>query len=258
MVHSDLVPLEFTFYVDSLNGGFVVLKYLCLFSLLTPSLFLATIFHEKKFLRQHPEGKTKALEVQRSVFKDQFKLAAKLRRPVSVHCVEQHGVFISVLNEILSDSRSSSSENDCSTSLDFFPVAIGMHSFTGTAHQVKQLLDLEKQICNRTRQQNKTLFYFGFSHSVNHAMCTSDKARRKGREAVCAVPQDRLLAESDVHSPVDVLGGTLGAIAYIAWARKASIEEIVVSTSRNGLVFLQSALVDRNLLHTFKGAGPNR
>jgi Tat protein secretion system quality control protein TatD with DNase activity len=209
-------------------------------------------------LRQHPEGKTKALEVQRSVFKDQFKLAAKLRRPVSVHCVEQHGVFISVLNEILSDSRSSSSENDCSTSLDFFPVAIGMHSFTGTAHQVKQLLDLEKQICNRTRQQNKTLFYFGFSHSVNHAMCTSDKARRKGREAVCAVPQDRLLAESDVHSPVDVLGGTLGAIAYIAWARKASIEEIVVSTSRNGLVFLQSALVDRNLLHTRKGARPNR
>lgn len=206
-------------------------------------------FDGKICLRQHPEGKTKALEVQRSVFTDQFILAAKLRRPVSVHCVDQHGVFISILNEILNDSRSSRSENDSSTYLDSFPVSIGMHSFTGTAHQVKQLLDFEKQISTRGQQQNKPLFYFGFSHAVNHAMCTSDKARRKGREAVCAVPQDRLLAESDVHSPVDVLGGTLGAIAYIAWARKASIEETAVATSRNGLGFLQSALVDRNISH---------
>jgi Tat protein secretion system quality control protein TatD with DNase activity len=108
-----------------------------------------------------------------------------------------------------------------------------MHSFTGTAHHVKELLELENKI-----PLEKPLFYFGFSHAVNYAMCTSDKSRRKGREAVRAVPTNRLMVESDVHSPQDLLGGTAGAIAYVAWARNKSIEDIAETTSRNALVFV--------------------
>lgn len=180
-----------------------------------------------KFVRQHPEGKTVALEIQRSIFKEQMILAAKLRRPVSVHCVNQHGTFVSVLKEIVCSNR----ENP----RDVLPIAIGMHSFTGTANHVKELLTFEKSI-----SPQKPLFYFGFSHAVNYSMCTSDKSRRKGREAVRAVPSDRILVESDVHSPSDLLCGTAGAIAYAAWASNISVEEMAEVTSRNGLTFLGS------------------
>jgi hypothetical protein len=108
-------------------------------------------------------------------------------------------------------------------------------SFTGTAHHVKELLDLERSI---PFLENRPLFYFGFSHAVNYAMCTSDKSRRKGREAVKAVPMDRLMVESDVHHPRDVLGGTIGAIAYTSWAREVSPVDVADWSARNGLEFL--------------------
>ena len=57
------------------------------------------------------------------------------------------------------------------------------------------------------------MFYFGFSHSVNHLICTSEKARRRGTEAVWSVPSDRLLVESDVHASIDITLGTAGAVA---------------------------------------------
>jgi Tat protein secretion system quality control protein TatD with DNase activity len=178
-----------------------------------------------RFVRQHPEGKAAALEIQRSVFKQQMILAAKLRRPVSVHCVNQHGVFVSVIKELQEE------QGDIEPHFRL-PPAIGMHSFTGTAHHAKELLGIEKNMTLK-----KPLFYFGFSHTVNYVMCTSSKAKRKGKEAVCAIPLDRLLVESDVHSPEDLLGGTAGAISYVAWARKASVEDIAETTARNGMAF---------------------
>lgn len=156
-------------------------------------------------------------------------LAAKLNRPASVHCVNQHGVFVSVIKELIESKGPEGSV------LSRFPPAIAMHSFTGTAHHAKELLALEKQI-----SADKPMFYFGFSHTVNFAMCTSEKSRRKGRDAVRAVPIDRLLIESDVHSPQDLLEGTAGAIAYVAWATCSDIMDIASTTSRNGLSFIKS------------------
>ena len=109
-----------------------------------------------RFVRNHPEGKAFALGVQRDVFKKQMVLAASLRRPVSVHCVNQHGVFVSVIKELLKEGKG---DNKVTTAL---PPAIGMHSFTGTAHHVKELLGLEK-----LHSPEKPLFYFGFSHAVS-------------------------------------------------------------------------------------------
>jgi Tat protein secretion system quality control protein TatD with DNase activity len=187
-----------------------------------------------RFVRQHPEGKAVALAIQRAVFKQQMILAAKLRRPVSVHCVNQHGAFVSLIKELLEETK------DAKDPWNFLPPAIGMHSFTGAAHHAKELLKLETQVA-----PNQALFYFGFSHTVNYAMCTSDKARRKGREAVRAVPEDRLLVESDVHASQDLLGGTAGAIAYVAWARDVSVLEVAEVTSRNGMAFIACGVQQR-------------
>jgi Tat protein secretion system quality control protein TatD with DNase activity len=86
--------------------------------------------------------------------------------------------------------------------------------------------------------------YFGFSHAINCAMSTSEKSRRRGRYAIRAVPSDRLLAESDLHRDADVLGGTVAAVAYMAWALDESVEVVAERTARNGLRFLQCLLLN--------------
>ena len=183
-----------------------------------------------RWTRQYADGKAAALEIQRNVFQQQLQLAARLRRPVSVHCVNQQGVLVQVLKSIVEIAAANGDPRQV------LPPAIAMHSFTGTAHHAKELLALEKQW-----KFDHRLFYFGFSHTVNYVMNTSEKSRRKGREAVCSIPPDRLLVESDVHSSQDLLGGIAGAVAYVAWARQESIPHVAKLTSRNGMSFLATS-----------------
>jgi len=235
-----------------------------------------------RFVRTFPKdrgGKATALQLQKIVFRKQLELAAKWSRPVTVHCVNAHGLFMEVMKDILKVAKESSPDSDDVTKAKqywrrSFPPAIGMHSFTGTAHHVSEILGFEKELLHpeyveagdkRRRQkqqqqvieesattdapqpigqgdeqQNDMLFYFGFSHSVNHVMCTSEKARKKGMEAVRAIPLNRLLVESDVHNSVDVVLGTAGAVAYAAQVRGERLEDVAKYTTKNGLRFLSS------------------
>ena len=84
------------------------------------------------------------------------------------------------------------------------------------------------------------MFYFGFSHSVNHLMCTSKKARRRGTEAVRSILSDQLLVESDVHASIDVTLGMAGAVAHVAHVRGERIEDVAERCVVNGLRFLSS------------------
>jgi Tat protein secretion system quality control protein TatD with DNase activity len=242
---------------------------------------------QARFLRTYRGGKAEALRLQRLAFEAQLRVACELGRAASVHCVNQHGVLLQVLRSLADDLlrararqerrhlqgpnagprgdgekgwRDAEGNNDdgnrhgdgdnqdswpsCASTL---PPAIALHSFTGTAHHVQELLGWEaglppklryqvsgaydisddSGIAGRGDESNKNdaiddpsppLLYFGFSHAVNAAMCISEKSLRRGREAVRAVPKERLLVESDVSDPSDVLGGTTGAIAYLAWA----------------------------------------
>jgi len=227
-----------------------------------------------RFVREFPKekgGKATALQLQKIVFKKQLDLAAKWSRPVTVHCVNAHGLFIEVMRDTLTEVKESCAEIDDITEAKrhwrrAFPPAIGMHSFTGTAHHVGEILAFEKEILypeevqasgkrrRRKKQQGADkeeiqqpqdsekdiLFYFGFSHAVNHVMCTSEKARKKGSEAVRSIPSDRLLVELDVHNSVDVILGTAGAAAYAAQVKGESLEQVARSTTKNGLRFLSS------------------
>jgi Tat protein secretion system quality control protein TatD with DNase activity len=169
-----------------------------------------------KWVRKHPKGKSFAMSIQKRIFRKQLLLAAKLRRPVSVHCVNCHGIFVDTIKEITNENHGDDDDDNNSDLRRLLPPVIGMHSFTGTAHHVKELLELERQIVspssskiprkrnktkmkkNKEQQQqqdaaddgdnnndkekedpsssssshNKPIFYFGFSHSVNYAMCT--------------------------------------------------------------------------------------
>ena len=236
-----------------------------------------------KFVRSYPKelgGRAGAMELQRKVFDDQFKLAARLCRPVSVHCVQQHGVFVKMLKETREEALKShkimikarwekkrvetitvidrKDDNSCIVeqtlehrTIRSFPLAVAMHSFTGTAHHVKELLDFEATLHKnhkigsfKTKKkesdsiQHPPLFYFGFSHSVNVAMCSSLKSRTQGINAIRAVPLNRLLAESDVHCTDEVQSGTAGAIAYLAAATGTTVLDMAKLTMRNGMTFL--------------------
>lgn len=229
-----------------------------------------------RFVREFPKekgGKATALQLQKIVFKKQLDLAAKWSRPVTVHCVNAHGLFMEVMRDTLKEAKEACVDMDDITEAKrrwrkAFPPAIGMHSFTGTAHHVGEILAFEKEILypeeveaggkRRRRKQKQqeadkdemqqltqdgekdVLFYFGFSHAVNHVMCTSEKARKKGSEAVRSIPSDRLLVESDVHNSADVILGTAGAAAYAAQVRGESLEQVARSTTKNGLRFLSS------------------
>ena len=131
---------------------------------------------------------------------------------------------------------------------DAFPSAVAMHSFTGTAHHVKELLAFEASLMSKddkpgaTSSQDKTapIFYFGFSHAVNVGMCSSDKSRRQNIEAIQAVPMNRLLAESDVHCTADVESGLSAGLAYLSLATGAELVDIADTTTKNALEFLTS------------------
>ena len=164
-----------------------------------------------RFVRQHPEGKQAALEIQRSVFAQQLELAARYRRPVSIHCVNQQSILLEQLQKT-----------------DPLPPAIALHSFSGSAHQVKQLV-----------QKIPNLF-FGFSHAVNCAMSTSEKDQKQACAAIRAVPADQLLLESDLHHTDDVTGGTVLAAAFCAAAREEPLEQVVVQTQANARRFLRT------------------
>eukprot|EP00581_Thalassiosira_minuscula_P011061 CAMPEP_0183715888 /NCGR_PEP_ID=MMETSP0737-20130205/9968_1 /TAXON_ID=385413 /ORGANISM="Thalassiosira miniscula, Strain CCMP1093" /LENGTH=442 /DNA_ID=CAMNT_0025945061 /DNA_START=210 /DNA_END=1538 /DNA_ORIENTATION=+ len=231
-----------------------------------------------RFVREFPKdrgGKATALQLQKMVFRKQLELAAKWSRPVTVHCVNAHGIFMEVMRNILVEAKESCKGEEIQEAKllwrKAFPPAIAMHSFTGTAHHVGEILAFEKELLHpedvesggkrrRRKQkqhgvesppiqtktdkdkddQKEVVFYFGFSHAVNHIMCTSEKARKKGMEAVRSIPPDRLLVESDVHASVDVTLGTAGAAAYAAQARGETLEEVAEHTTRNGLRFLSS------------------
>ena len=87
--------------------------------------------------------------------------------------------------------------------VDELPPAIYMHSFGGSAAMVDALLAMERKRRSKKKKERKKqqqpasedcppLFYFGFSHAVN--------ARSpKTPSVIAAVPDDRLLLESDLE-----------------------------------------------------------
>jgi TatD DNase family protein len=190
------------------------------------------------------------MQLQKLVFSKQLQLAAQWSRPVTVHCVDAHGIFMETLWDIL---RKVKEDTCCPEEVGedvrkqhwrkAFPSAIAMHSFTGTAHHVNEILAFERALLDPEDEDggnNAILFYFGVSHSINHLMCTSEKSRKKGMESIRSIPANRLLVESDVHASVDVTLGTAGAVAYAAYVRDETIEDVAKLCVANGLRFLSS------------------
>jgi len=142
---------------------------------------------------------------QTAVFAWQLALAAELARPVSVHCVRAFGPLVAALQDAARAGRA--------------PPAVAMHSYTGSADTVKQLLRLPPN----------TPVYFGFS------ACICLRSPDKAAAAIAAVPDDRLLLESDHADPLHVVDDLRTIAETVARVKGWALDATVARTTANAL-----------------------
>ncbi|PNP73741.1 hypothetical protein FNYG_12931 [Fusarium nygamai] len=136
---------------------------------------------------------------QKAVFMAHLKLAGELRRPVSVHGVQVHGMLYDTLTECwkgheLKGRRSRDKEKKVGIAEQQerdapkpYPPRICLHSFSGKSDAVKQYL----------KPSIPAKIFFSFSKTNN---LRSDEERRKAEDAIRIVPDNRILVESDLHT----------------------------------------------------------
>ena len=146
------------------------------------------------------------IQHQRNILKAQLNLAGEMQRAVSVHGVAAHGLVFETLKETWrgyanripsqrEKKRSSSFEaaNICeaveqssgSGDPKPFPPRICLHSYSGSADTLRQYF----------HPSVPAVVFFSFSRLVNFSSSST-----KAVTAIQAVPDDRILAESDLHA----------------------------------------------------------
>ena len=185
------------------------------------------------------------IEHQRKIFKAQLHLAGELGRAVSVHGVAAHGIVFETLKETWeghdeavlskrerkrrtsaanahaapagadSTAKNGSKPNDSKP----YPPRICLHSYSGPSDALRQYLD----------PSIPAVIFFSFSRLVNFS-------NRSGKAVpvVKAVPADRILIESDLHSAGDEMDRLLQDVAELVCEIKGwSFTEGVGLLARN-------------------------
>jgi TatD DNase family protein len=164
---------------------------------------------------------------QLALLKTQLSLAASFRRPISLHCVRAHGALYEELRaRALVTAASVKKEGDgYDLSADCLPPAVMLHSFGGAPEEAVRFSALEKlsSPSGRGRQSSPPpcRIYFSFSAVINAQRTDPLKLAARIR----AVPEDRLLLESDEVTPPALDGALARSLALVAAAQGWGIEE---------------------------------
>lgn len=150
-----------------------------------------------------------SMEHQKKVLLAQLALAGEMQRAVSCHGVQAHGIVYETLaqtwkgheKEVLSKREQKKRETAIKANADLeeeevgkqqgptpYPPRICLHSFSGPAETVKQYI-APSVPCE---------IFFSFSTTIN--AWAEDGKEGKVEAAVKAVPDDRVLIESDLHT----------------------------------------------------------
>lgn len=194
---------------------------------------------------------------QQSVLRAQLRLAAALRRPVSVHGVQMHGLLFATLaatwrgherdvpsrrqrrqiagiEGLEDDSEEEGDDGDNTADDKPYPPSICLHSFSGPVDMLRQYLD----------PRIPTAVYVSFSTAVN---CGTDSSCQRMAEVVAACPDDRLLVESDLHTAGPAMDAALEDIyRRVCAIKKWSLADGVARIADNYDAFVGRKAPARN------------
>ncbi|KAI8927518.1 hypothetical protein BC831DRAFT_392205, partial [Entophlyctis helioformis] len=191
-------------------------------------------------------GKLYPMEQQLPVFDAQMAMAIALNRPVSIHAVHVHGRILEYFRamdqrcgriraawkqDLQRLQRKHRLEGNTTDAAELLPPprlpcppAIMMHSFTASPDIGRSLVRLP---CIGSR------FFFSFSMAVN-------ARSKKFSERVQAIPDDRLLVESDLHDTAHVAEYMVAVCRAVADIRGWTVDETIRRTTQNADAFLAS------------------
>ncbi|KAH8700442.1 putative Cut9 interacting protein Scn1 [Talaromyces proteolyticus] len=171
-----------------------------------------------------------SMEHQKFLLKAQLQLAGELGRAVSVHSVQAHGAVFDVLQELWAgyerrrESRRGrrqreSEQVDESTTEEAeviksrpYPPRICMHSYSGSTEPLRQFL----------HPSVPSDVYFSFSFVINFTGPSVEKVVA----VLKALPDDRILVESDLHCAGPEMDGLLErAVRIVCGHRGWALEE---------------------------------
>ena len=187
---------------------------------------------------------------QKCILEAQLNLAGELRRAVSVHGVAAHGIVFETLRDTwrghekvvcskrekkrrssVADAHRNEDEagieDQASDTENFkpFPPRICLHSYSGPLEPLKQYL----------HPSVPATVFFSFSHVINFSSAATSKAI----DVIHAIPNDRILVESDVHRAGDMMDDLLEQmVRRICQIKEWTLEEGVRQLASNWLCFV--------------------
>ncbi|CAB5196654.1 Metallo-dependent hydrolase [Rhizophagus irregularis] len=183
-----------------------------------PNSLLGEVGLDKTFRLRDQESKQLSkvqttMQHQTAILEKQLDLAAKYKRAVSMHCVQSTGAITELLNRRINEREP-------------LPPRICLHSFGGSVDTIKFLTKQTKK-----KEGVSVDIYFSFSVVIN------GKYDRLP-DLIKAVPEDRLLIETDYHSPFGLDHYMARIIKLVSEAKEWTEATTVEKTRKNFIKFV--------------------
>jgi Tat protein secretion system quality control protein TatD with DNase activity len=174
---------------------------------------------------QKPTSVQTSVEHQLAILDIQLKLARELNRGVSVHCVQGQGHLLGYLQ---TQAKQFSGRQLKKFKVPPHILRMCLHSFGGAPATIEQFMGLK-----------------GFETFVSFSVVINARLipAKKLVELIKAVPEDRLLIESDLNTPVGMDQCMVEITKIVAEARGWSIKQVVDITHKNWLRFVNYSVI---------------